>query len=371
MIINLSKTFCASIASLWLLLSITSCSSNDNYSSHTVQSKDKLISCDKKRNGEIWLVLENKQEYHCIDGHWILQETLSSSATQGSKITLETISAYLEEAETNKKDSSESSSSVFSSSSIQKFSSSSIPSSSSFKNSSSFVSSSSLDSIVTDSTIQDSTLTDSLSDTLCANVPAGMMCDKRDGTLYPLVKIGRQVWFAKNLNFDVSGSYCYENKTANCTKFGRLYTWAVAMALPTNYNNELAGNLLNKPLQGICPEGYHVPSFEDFQILADFVDKANEDEGIGTSLKTTEVWNQVENIAIGTNRFGFSALPAGQRTPNGQFNSLGDDQSFWIAEESHSGNQASYWNLYSENDKFIGTYVNSKNYAYSVRCVKH
>ena len=197
------------------------------------------------------------------------------------------------------------------------------------------------------------------------------MCDKRDGTLYPLVKIGHQVWFAKNLNFNTPGSYCYENKAENCTKFGRLYTWAVAMSLPTNYNNELAGNLLNKPLQGVCPEGYHVPSFEDFQILADFVDKANEDEGVGTSLKTSEMWNQVENIAIGTNRFGFSALPAGQRAPSGQFNSVGDDQSFWIAEESHSGTQASYWNLYSENDKFIGTYVNSKNYAYSVRCVKH
>jgi len=37
------------------------------------------------------------------------------------------------------------------------------------------------------------------------------------------VVIGNQTWMKKNLNYAVSGSVCYENDTANCAKYGRLY----------------------------------------------------------------------------------------------------------------------------------------------------
>ena len=72
-------------------------------------------------------------------------------------------------------------------------------------------------------------------------------CDTRDNQLYGYVRIAQgntaQIWMTKNLNYKTSsGSWCYSNNTANCTKYGRLYTWSAAT--------------------GACPAGWRLPSTE-------------------------------------------------------------------------------------------------------------
>ena len=53
--------------------------------------------------------------------------------------------------------------------------------------------------------------------------------DVRDGKTYATTTIGKQVWMARNLDYDMDGGYCYKDDSVNCGKFGRLYTWPAAM----------------------------------------------------------------------------------------------------------------------------------------------
>ena len=86
------------------------------------------------------------------------------------------------------------------------------------------------------------------------------------------VKIGTQEWMTKNLNIAVEGSRCYDDDPANCEKYGRIYTWAQAMAIDQKYDREELGFLIT-PYRGICPEGTHLPTDEEWTLLKAYIDE--------------------------------------------------------------------------------------------------
>ena len=100
--------------------------------------------------------------------------------------------------------------------------------------------------------------------------------DDRDGNEYRITTIGSQTWMAENLNYvtvngfadNKKGSWCYNNQTANCAEYGRLYTWAAAMNISDDYNTSLYEG---SATTGICPNGFRLPSNKDWKILADFI----------------------------------------------------------------------------------------------------
>ena len=117
---------------------------------------------------------------------------------------------------------------------------------------------------------------------------------------------GTQTWMAENLNYNISGSRCYDNDPANCAIYGRLYNWATAMALPPSCNSSVCASLIFENHRGICPKGWHIPSNDDWRVLTKFVGK-----NAGTQLKATSGWNSYEGISSGEDIYDFAALPGG------------------------------------------------------------
>jgi uncharacterized protein (TIGR02145 family) len=191
----------------------------------------------------------------------------------------------------------------------------------------------------------------------------GEMTDPRDGIVYKTTQIGGKTWMAENLNyFDIEGAassikndWCYWDKPENCESAGRLYTWKVA--------------------QRICPEGWRLPTNEDWTALLKAVaaDSVNEIlwKGAG-KLKSVNGW---ENDGSGTDDFGFTALPAGKRffaKVQDGFSFHGCSAFFWASTEAEEGaadTLAFHVNLDCSNDNVIINTV-KKIDGLSVRCVK-
>lgn len=176
---------------------------------------------------------------------------------------------------------------------------------------------------------------------IAQNDNSGTFIDSRDGQTYSWVKIGDQVWMAENLNFRVEDSYCYDNKSANCLIYGRLYNGWDA--------------------KDVCPYGWHLPSIDEWIILKDYLG-----DGAGGKMKEkgTTHWKHPNKGA--TNSSGFTALPGGERFV--RFEQLASRAYWWSATDGFETNAKRCRILYS-NDK-LGFGPNSKGLELSVRCVK-
>lgn len=170
----------------------------------------------------------------------------------------------------------------------------------------------------------------------------GEFLDSRDGQVYKTIEIGSLVWMAENLNYSVAGSYCYKNNASYCAKYGRLYTWDVAI--------------------DVCPNGWRLPTRYEFDPLL---------AGDGSNFKTTSGWSGEppwECVKCnGTNTTGFSVLPAGNRDGKGSFDLEGYCAFFW---SSSIGNI--YFNYgFAFRGRTAGVEGFDKEDALSVRCVKY
>lgn len=115
----------------------------------------------------------------------------------------------------------------------------------------------------------------------------GTVSDKKDNVTYKYktITIGNQVWMAENLsspyvvkdgdNNDVFLSYCPDDKAELAAK-GCLYTWSAAMDSAGKYlkDTEVANECgynktcaVTKPVRGICPDGWHLPSPAEIDTL--------------------------------------------------------------------------------------------------------
>jgi uncharacterized protein (TIGR02145 family) len=217
-----------------------------------------------------------------------------------------------------------------------------------------------------------------------------------DGNSYYTTKIGDQWWMASNLKTThfadgsdillVEGisdwdtlaaetkAYCYYNNDGNTEAFtfGALYTWAAALNGAESLDNNPSG------IQGVCPDGWHMPSDSEWKELEMHLGMTQVDSDttgprglyVGSKLAVSkDLWSDgtlKNNNEFGTS--GFMALPGGGRRYDGTFGNVGENANFWSATES---NEAKAWSrhIYSEYST-VHRYRSVKSDGFSVRCVK-
>jgi uncharacterized protein (TIGR02145 family) len=151
---------------------------------------------------------------------------------------------------------------------------------------------------------------------------------------YKTKKIGNQTWMAENLDYAVEGSKCYGDDPENCDKYGRLYDWATAMALPTSCNSSLCVLQINAKHRGVCPAGWHIPSDDEWKILMNSIGGSSM---AGKHLKTTIGWgNNGGQNGNGLDTYGFTALPGGFGRSDGGFGHVGYTGRWWSSSEELS-----------------------------------
>jgi len=176
---------------------------------------------------------------------------------------------------------------------------------------------------------------------------SGTFTDSRDSKVYKWVEIGGKTWMAQNLNYDDPSSttdVCYENDTENCDTYGRLYDWETAKTS--------------------CPAGWHFPSYAEWATLIDFAGGA---DYAGAKLMSKTGWA----TNVGTDDFGFSALPSGMYSGgkfSGGFNDLIGVCAWWGA--GNDVDKASALMIGETAELFFDERSIPKSMA-SVRCVQN
>src|SRR5690606_1923129 len=163
------------------------------------------------------------------------------------------------------------------------------------------------------------------------------------------VTIGKQEWMTQNLNVDKfrngdsipeaktdeewrkagengEPAWCYYNNNPdNGDRYGKLYNWYA----------------VNDP-RGLAPEGWKIPSDEEWSRLVDFLGGGFV---AGTKMKSTDFWADYKGESgNGTNESGFSGLPGGFRFDDGEFVGIGK-LGFWWSSTEASTNDAWICNL--------------------------
>jgi uncharacterized protein (TIGR02145 family) len=206
-----------------------------------------------------------------------------------------------------------------------------------------------------------------------------------EGNVYHVVEIGSQVWMADNLKttryadgkpipfintnaswiaLDINDkAYCwYDDNSSNKDIYGALYTWGAAM------NGAASSTLSPSRVQGVCPAGWHLPSYAEWSTLGTYLGGFN---SAGGRMKETGTEHWFFNNAAG-NESGFTALPGGQREGTlgylKNFRYL-NNKGFWWTSQEVSDFQAAYFSLVN-NSTSLSTSYSYKNYGYSVRCLR-
>ena len=171
---------------------------------------------------------------------------------------------------------------------------------------------------------------------------------------------------------DVAYRYYPNGEESKVSTYGYLYNWKAVMRNSSSSSSNPSG------VQGVCPNGWHVPSDAEWTQLTDYVSSqseyvcGNNNTYIAKALASTTGWSSSSNTCApgnnpsANNATGFSAVPAGHY--DGYYDNFGDGADFWSATRYYSDY------AYSRDLHYLHALVDrsdfDKNYGFSVRCLR-
>jgi uncharacterized protein (TIGR02145 family) len=239
----------------------------------------------------------------------------------------------------------------------------------------------------------------SVQDTLSAKQDAvveEMTVTDIDGNTYKTIAVGDQVWMAENLRvtryadgtpmrlisksrdwkkmMPTEKAFCWysEDSDRYGKLYGAFYSWAAAT------RGEGATRSKEIVCQGVCPDGWHLPSDKDWKTLEMFLGMREADADVVKYRGSNEgsklagypmLWydGKLEQNGV-FSQTGFSAVPASFRYNKGQFSTPGYEAFWWTSTEFNPN--FAWCRGLNYNNSTIFRYTNEKKYGFSVRCVK-
>ncbi|MDD5749381.1 MAG: FISUMP domain-containing protein [Patescibacteria group bacterium] len=214
---------------------------------------------------------------------------------------------------------------------------------------------------------------------------AHQLVDIRDSRKYNTVKIGTQCWMAQHLNIGtmIAGAdtqtdngiiekYCYSDNTTNCNTDGGLYQWAEAMQYGSSCNGTGESQpACASPAQGICPEGWHIPSHYELTALERAVCTSGtcvtDFPYDTTTLNSWRGSNEGTKLKVGGTS-GMEMVLAGSRHhTDTTFSGRTSFGNIWSSLESSTN---AWIRVVRSSDGLIYRNPNNKLTGFSVRCVK-
>jgi uncharacterized protein (TIGR02145 family) len=196
------------------------------------------------------------------------------------------------------------------------------------------------------------------------------------------VQIGNQLWTKRNLDVSTyrngdtipqvtdptewvnltTGAWCYYNNDPEMGKiYGKLYNWYAV-----------------NDSRGLAPDGYRIPSDSDYSILINYL---GGDSIAGGKIKESGLSHWLVHNNVGTDDFGFTALPGGNRVDNGDFGGIGIIANWWnctyflpnaCSPEGSGGFARLYGEVWAYSDpRKLYLEQTILFYGCSVRCIKN
>jgi len=176
-------------------------------------------------------------------------------------------------------------------------------------------------------------------------IPGGGVRDA-EGNVYTTIRLGTQLWMAENYRVQHSpsgrpvSSFVFNDDPDRYGQFGRLYQWDTTM-----------DSAVTAGARGICPEGWHVPSDDDWRTLMSYL---GGESAAGRKLLPGQA-------------SGFEAYPSGGADYMGRYVYFGEEAMFWSSTMTDT-ERANHWGV--NRDGRLSVFAARKGARVAVRCVQ-